>query len=318
MRLRNCVTCVLLVMNALSSAQTDSISTNIYQYNGNLGIGTAFPGSKFTLVTDEVVTYPQFGIMSIRNNHYATYDGFSASDIHYVGSLINGRRSRGTVDFPQDVVTGDRLTGIVSSMFYNNEFRFNSSILFYAGRGLDYGSYPSYIVFNTTDRYETVSSERMRLAENGYLGIGTGDPAARLQIADGDIYLEDINRGIIMKSPDGQCWKGVMSNEGNLVFSAVDCPEYVPVNSKITVKNNVETVVFPNPARDVLNVSLSDVYNGVIHYSVQDINGRICLSSAAGPGNFLIDLNRLNPGPYVLNVRDRYGEIIISEKIVKQ
>ncbi|MGV8113283.1 MAG: T9SS type A sorting domain-containing protein [Lentimicrobium sp.] len=318
MRLNYCFTCVLLALNALSFAQTDSISTNIYQYNGNLGIGTAFPDSKFTLVTEEVVTYPQFGIMSIRNNHYATYDGFSASDIHYVGSLINGRRSRGTVDFPQNVVAGDRLTGIVSSMFYNNEFRFNSSILFYAGRGLDYGSYPSYIVFKTTDRYETVSSERMRLAENGFLGIGTGDPAARLQIADGDIYLENINRGIIMKSPDGQCWKGVMSNKGNLVFSAVDCPDNVPVNSKTNVKNNVETVVFPNPAGDVLNVSLSDVYNGVIHYTVQDINGRICLSSVAGPGNFLIKLNQLNPGPYILTVRDRYGEIVISEKIVKK
>lgn len=318
MRLSYCITCVLLSLNALSFAQTDSISTNIYQYNGNLGIGTAFPDSKFTLVTDEVVSYPQFGIMSIRNNHYATYDGFSASDIHYVGSLINGRRSRGTVDFPQDVVTGDRLTGIVSSMFYNNEFRFNSSILFYAGRGLDYGSYPSYIVFNTTDRYETVSSERMRLAENGFLGIGTGDPAARLQIADGDIYLEDINRGIIMKSPDGQCWKGVMSNEGNLVFSAVDCPEYVPVNSKTNVMNNVETVIFPNPAGDVLNVSLSDVYNGVIHYTVQDINGRICLSSTAGPGNFVINLKTLSPGSYLLQIRNPFGDVIASKKFIRQ
>ncbi len=121
-----------------------------------------------------------------------------------------------------------------------------------------------------------------------------------------------------MKSPDGQCWKGVMSNKGNLVFSAVDCPDNVPVNSKTNVKNNVETVVFPNPAGDVLNVSLSDVYNGVIHYTVQDINGRICLSSVAGPGNFLIKLNQLNPGPYILTVRDRYGEIVISEKIVKK
>jgi hypothetical protein len=47
----------------------------------------------------------------------------------------------------------------------------------------------------------------MRIASNGYVGIGTAAPAARLQVADGDVYIEDINNGVIMKSPNGNCWR---------------------------------------------------------------------------------------------------------------
>jgi len=38
--------------------------------------------------------------------------------------------------------------------------------------------------------------------ERGYIGIGTENPRAKLEITDGDIYLSDISQGVIMKSPD--------------------------------------------------------------------------------------------------------------------
>lgn len=306
----------LLAFGSLTFAQSDTISTNIYQYSGKLGIGTSFPDSRFTLIANEEVTSPQFGIMSIRNNHYATFDGYSASDIHYVGSLLNGRRSRGTIDYPQNVITGDRISGIVSSMYYNNDFRFSSSILFYAGRGLNYGSYPSYIVFRTTDRYETESSERMRLAENGNLGIGSTDPAAKLQIADGDIYIEDIERGIIMKSSDGQCWKGIMSDNGTLVFSPVDCPENQVVSTPFDDKTG-EVFIFPNPPTDKLNVVVKAEFQGRFHYTIQDISGRIRDSSSARSNEFVIDIKNLPAGSYVLSVVSSKGNLISSEKFVK-
>jgi len=37
----------------------------------------------------------------------------------------------------------------------------------------------------------------------GNIGIGTTNPISKLQISDRDIYISDINKGIIMKSPDG-------------------------------------------------------------------------------------------------------------------
>ncbi len=56
------------------------------------------------------------------------------------------------------------------------------------------------------------------------LGIGTTNPAAKLQITQGDVYIEDIGQGVIMKSPDGQCWRYTPDNNGQLVPSAVACP----------------------------------------------------------------------------------------------
>ena len=49
-------------------------------------------------------------------------------------------------------------------------------------------------------------------------------PDIQLEIEDGDIYLSDISRGVIMKSPDGQCWRGTLDNTGQLSFVVITCP----------------------------------------------------------------------------------------------
>ncbi|MCO5266774.1 MAG: hypothetical protein M9948_12990 [Lentimicrobium sp.] len=60
--------------------------------------------------------------------------------------------------------------------------------------------------------FNTNSAARMVIAATGNVGIGTIEPSAKLQVANGDIFIEDIDRGIIMKSPDGHCWRGILNN----------------------------------------------------------------------------------------------------------
>lgn len=69
------------------------------------------------------------------------------------------------------------------------------------------------------------SLERIRIDKEGDVGISTDDPKTRLQVADGDIYISDITKGVIMKSPDGQCWRMTVTNEGEQQFSMIDRPE---------------------------------------------------------------------------------------------
>ncbi len=56
------------------------------------------------------------------------------------------------------------------------------------------------------------------------LGGTDNTPKARLQVSDGDVYINTIGSGVIMKSPNGQCWRMTVSNAGAPVFTAIPCP----------------------------------------------------------------------------------------------
>jgi hypothetical protein len=62
-----------------------------------------------------------------------------------------------------------------------------------------------------------------------YIGIGNTNPVASipkstLHVFNGDINIEQIGSGIILKSPNGQCWRITIDNSGNLVKTAIACP----------------------------------------------------------------------------------------------
>ena len=66
--------------------------------------------------------------------------------------------------------------------------------------------------------------EKARLIANGNLGLGTTNPRTKLQVENGDIYINSITSGVIMKSPNGACWRMTVSNTGTPIFTAITCP----------------------------------------------------------------------------------------------
>lgn len=58
----------------------------------------------------------------------------------------------------------------------------------------------------------------------GNIGIGQETPLSKLHVTDGDIYIDNISNGVIMKSPDTQCWRYTPDNTGQLIPSAITCP----------------------------------------------------------------------------------------------
>lgn len=63
---------------------------------------------------------------------------------------------------------------------------------------------------------------------NGNVGIGhtsLTNPVAKstLHVFSGDINIEQIGSGIILKSPNGQCWRVTIDNSGNLVRTSITC-----------------------------------------------------------------------------------------------
>lgn len=67
------------------------------------------------------------------------------------------------------------------------------------------------------------------IGNNGNLYVGyqtsqTSYPSSKLNIANGDVYLSTAQKGIIMKSPDGNCWRTTVSATGVLETSTIACP----------------------------------------------------------------------------------------------
>ena len=67
--------------------------------------------------------------------------------------------------------------------------------------------------------------QKIFLTSPGNLGDLAYRPDARVQVKGGDIYLEDIDTGMILKSPDGSCWWLTVTDAGAPSFEKLlDCP----------------------------------------------------------------------------------------------
>lgn len=173
--------------------------------DGHVGIGTINPERKLQVISnvDEGVDRELVLFRNLSSSNKA-YTGFAirADDNNYgLGISFTSTNYNLINDFHQvaNITTNGRAMAISA---YSPE----GSIRF----------------FTNKDEYGII--ERMRIDSHGNIGIGTKTPVARLEIADGDIYIQDVNKGIIMTSPDGQCWRGTINNSGVLQFAAIPCP----------------------------------------------------------------------------------------------
>lgn len=79
------------------------------------------------------------------------------------------------------------------------------------------------LVFNTGQTL-TSYNERLRILSNGKIGIGNSNPKSKLTVTGGDVNVTDIASGIILKSPNGNCWRVTIDNSGNLIRTSITCP----------------------------------------------------------------------------------------------
>jgi parallel beta-helix repeat protein len=70
----------------------------------------------------------------------------------------------------------------------------------------------------------TAGVVRLHVDNIGNVGLGTTSPAAKLQVANGDVYVTNIGSGVILKSPGGSCFRITVSDSGVLSASAITCP----------------------------------------------------------------------------------------------
>jgi hypothetical protein len=167
--------------------------SSIYYNKGNVGIGVSSPERQFHMRGD-VVNENNGGFLRIDRNTTGPTLGlilYEEGTQNWVNSnILNGF---GVATIPDDD-TGDFIIA-------------------------EYGKFPG-----------GSENQKYRFRVNGITGnvsIGTHeieDAKARLQVSDGDIYIKDISKGVILTSPNGNCFRITINNQGNLVTTQISCP----------------------------------------------------------------------------------------------
>jgi len=199
--------------------------------SGNVGIGTDRPLGVFEVVgrglannsfdnTRQIIAKNQG---STTNHTYMS--AVNASNLGITTSIFEGKVSRGSLTNPQQVQSGDRIMFLSGVPYVDNGWRTPVGVEMFVGQNPGSGSYPAYMTFSTTDTGQTAKTERLRITTDGNVGISTTNPKAKLQVTDGDIYIEDVNKGVIMKSPNGNCWRMTIDNSGTQIITAITCPQ---------------------------------------------------------------------------------------------
>jgi hypothetical protein len=104
--------------------------------------------------------------------------------------------------------------------------------LYSSGKGISLWSSPKanpsnggYMKFQTGVKPDNSGGyDRLVINEVGNIGIGNSSPKAKVQVTDGDVYIDNAAKGIIMKSPNGGCFRVTVADNGAMVSTPIACP----------------------------------------------------------------------------------------------
>lgn len=282
---------ILITLSIVTFGQWQINGDDIYFDTGNVGIGTDNVNHKFEVFDN--------------NSHFLVNEGYSPTWQSYRALIGIGYLGDGHAGLFIDGVDGD-FTG----MDYCSLIQFNDLSLELSNKS------NSQIDFGVGGDYFSPSHIKMSILHSGYVGIGTKDPKAKLQIADGDIYISDINNGIIMKSPNGKCWKGTISNSGILQFSEITCPELtVSINPTSKILNDIK--IYPNPTENQVEINIENQENVTYQLHILDVKGSVLKSLEINQTQTKININDFQSGIYLFKLFDSNGNKIFSKKIIK-
>jgi hypothetical protein len=185
---------------------------------GLVGLGTNTPISKLHIESNETGDGTYDGRYFVRLKNNSTSPSATVNQIFQAGNsgsftIINHHSSTYTTvpnadDMGQIWSSGKGL--IIRASPVSTAQDLKGSIRFYTG-------------WNANSTFS--SNERLRIDFNGNVGVGTDAPKAKLEVKNGDVYVNDSTKGIILKSPNGNCWRVTVDDSGNFVRTQITCPQ---------------------------------------------------------------------------------------------
>jgi len=189
----------------------------------------------FTVRTNNIKTFNieangQIRIGDRNLPHYRLYVKGPASNSPY--SSIVALHSTGfgaTTRFPLDIAVTN-----VGNTTFNGNYAFADNVLNAevgnSSAGISYRStggtdegFSIYTGGHPTSIQDN-SLERMRITTSGNVGINTSQPVSKFQIEDGDVYIADSTKGIIINVSPTDCYRVTVTNAGTLATNLITCP----------------------------------------------------------------------------------------------
>ncbi len=300
---KSALTVVFGLVFLIGFAQVDTISENLYQYNGRIGIGGVNEGGYFN---------PSLRIF----NGWLQVSSFNNFD---AGFVISHEHKEGygfarTLHQVFEGVSGDPYT----------EFRVRSTFDDYTVTSWAIGAQNqnedkliiSNDIYTLTGASPSVGYKVAAIRTSGEFGIGTTEPNSRLEVANGDIFISDIECGIIMKSPDGSCWRGTLDINGRLNFIPYDCPGLI--TSVNTPEPSGDVKIYPNPTGGSITVNIDSPDRRGMLINLIDLNGKILMVRKVNSESVILDISQFPQGTYIVTISGKNGEIVSSSRVVRQ
>jgi|GEM_PF-2745245 len=172
---------------------------------GNLGIGTQNPTNKLHIESTSQGVTDERTLLRLKNN---------STDFGSLSRIVLEAGNSGS----------KFMINSISSSYGQDKFKnFGSVVSNGAGVIFSANNANGVLKFQTGTDGE-FAIERMRIDQNGNIGIGTEAPNAKLEVTNGDVYINDVTKGIIMRTPNGNCFRITLDENGDFVKTQIACP----------------------------------------------------------------------------------------------
>ena len=147
------------------------------------------------------------------------------------------------------------------------------------------------------------------IEDGGNVGIGVSIADTKLEVG-GRIKSSGSNSALILESPDGTEWEITIDNSGNL--SANQIAAVFEEGSQNYI------YVYPNPTENKVTIDLqtSEIKN--VNIELFDLSGKMVFMKFYRTNMIKLDLNDFETGTYILKLKDENGNIVRTEKIIKE
>jgi len=174
---------------------TTSTTRMVINSSGNVGIGTTSPSAKLEVVDSGTNTNINSRKDLSTTAFTSTYNAIQMSNFDTTANNWAKFSFAGNSGIPTQTAAS------IATQFLDHTNNYGD-LTFWTRGSVDF-------------------DERMRITSTGNVGIGTTSPTSKLDVAGGDIELDDVAAGIIMRSPDGTKYRITVANGGTLTVTAV-------------------------------------------------------------------------------------------------